>query len=385
MTLAKVDNLETKKPLPEGWRWARLGDVCKQDKQIIKANENKIKALPYIGLDNVESNTGRIIIDSIGNEIKSSTFVFDERHVLYGKLRPYLNKVALPNFRGRCTTELIPLLVESEISRDYIAWILKRGDTVAVVMSEKTGSRMPRANMDVLFNMVIPLPPAFAEQERIARILNEQMAAVEKARAAAEARLEAAKTLPAAYLREVFGSQESREWQKVSLGNVFRVKSGNFLPANKMNTTGKYPVYGGNGINGYHDTFMFGESKIIIGRVGAQCGCICISEPNAWITDNALYVSEKLKPFDDEFMALLLTKLDLNSKANSMAQPLVSGKIIYDIEISFPEVNKQKQISVNLHKKFSEIEALIERIEAELETIRIIPAALLRRAFTGGL
>ena len=152
-----------------------------------------------------------------------------------------------------------------------------------------------------------------------------------------------------------------------------------------MNTQGKYPVYGGNGINGYHDSFMFKEPKVIIGRVGAQCGCICISEPNAWITDNALYVSEKLIPFDDEFMALLLTQLDLNRKANSMAQPLVTGKIIYDIEVALPDNDEQKQIAVILRERFDATKGLVAGIEAELKTINALPAALLRRAFKGEL
>ena len=71
--------------------------------------------------------------------------------------------------------------------------------------------------------------PQLAEQERLARVLNEQMGAVEKARAAAEARLEAAKALPAAYLREVFGSDEAKNWRRTQLGQICEIIVGHFL------------------------------------------------------------------------------------------------------------------------------------------------------------
>jgi type I restriction enzyme S subunit len=102
---------------------------------------------------------------------ESTTFAFDQRHVLYGKLRPYLNKVALPRFEGRSSTEFIPLLPHPGISREFLALLLRRPETVRAVMAANTGSRMPRTDMKVLLNLKISLPGA-AERERIVDILN---------------------------------------------------------------------------------------------------------------------------------------------------------------------------------------------------------------------
>jgi len=281
--------------LPSGWRWVRLGEVCEQDRRIVEPGSDLAARLQYLSLEHVESNTGRILkegAETVRDEGKSTTFAFSARHILYGKLRPYLNKVALPDFDGRCTTEIIPLLPVDPTDRSYLAWLLRRDETMNAAMRQRTGSRMPRADMQDLLSLVVPMPPP-GEQKRIAAILNEQMAAVERARAAAEAQLAAAKALPAAYLRAVFSSPDAQQWPGMQLGEVIRVKSGNFLPTSAMNTRGAFPVYGGNGINGYHDKYMFSEPKIVIGRVGAQCGCVHVTEPNAWITDNALYVSEQ--------------------------------------------------------------------------------------------
>ena len=260
------------KTLPDGWRWTTLGDVCKQDREIVEPNSKVAVKLQYISLEHVESNTGRILrqpADRVEDEGKSTTFAFDSRHVLYGKLRPYLNKVALPEFAGRCTTEIIPLLPKDGVDREFLCRLLRRAETVEAAMRDKTGSRMPRADMDELLKLEIPLPP-LAEQKRIAGILKERMAAVERARASAEAQLQAAEHLPAAYLRAVFDNGESKSWPRKKLGDIFKVKSGESMTAKAMTKGGQYPVYGGNGINGCHDTYLLDESRVVIGRVEAQ-------------------------------------------------------------------------------------------------------------------
>ncbi len=196
-----------KRPLPVGWRWARLGDVCKQDRQIVEPRSEMAARLQYLSLERIESNTGRILreaSDTAREEGRSTTFAFDVRHVLYGKLRPYLNKVALPDVSGRCTTEIIPLLPAEGTDRCYLAWLLRRNETVSSAMRQRTGSRMPRADMDDLLSLEIPLPP-LEEQKRIAAILNEQMGAVERTRKAIEEQLDAINKLPAALLRRAFG------------------------------------------------------------------------------------------------------------------------------------------------------------------------------------
>ncbi len=211
--------------LPDGWRLVRLRDICQQDRRIIDGNSPEAQSLSYLGLEHVEANTGRILPQPQGpleDTGISSTFRFDARHVLYGKLRPYLNKVALPESAGRCTTELIPLLPRDGVLREFLAWGLRRPQTVAAAMREKTGSRMPRANMDRLLATFIPLPP-LAEQRRIVAVLSEKLAAVEKARAAAEERLRAAKALPGAFLRQLlptFGRPMPAGWRLARLSDV---------------------------------------------------------------------------------------------------------------------------------------------------------------------
>ncbi|MCY4151173.1 MAG: restriction endonuclease subunit S [Aestuariivita sp.] len=157
---------------PMGWEVRELGDLCEMDRRGINPNDPIASQLCFVGVEHVEANTGALNFGtgSRVGEQKSVAFHFDNRHVLYGKLRPYLNKVATPDFSGKCSTELIPLLPRKGVDRDFFAELLRRKETVDYVMESVTGSRMPRANMKVLLAMPVPVPP-FEVQRRFAKIV----------------------------------------------------------------------------------------------------------------------------------------------------------------------------------------------------------------------
>ena len=143
------------------------------DRRGVQPDDPLTAELPFVGVENVVGGTGLLNFDTdsrIGGQ-KSTAFRFDRRHVLYGKLRPYLNKVAVPEFAGRCSTELVPLLPRNGVDRDFLAHLLRRKETIEFVMASVTGSRMPRTDMKVLMSMLIPFPP-LDRQQRIADILN---------------------------------------------------------------------------------------------------------------------------------------------------------------------------------------------------------------------
>ena len=90
--------------MKKGWTTKRLGDVCDFDKE-----QGVHRGLPYVELEHIESNTGRFIGSLDPQPVKSSTFRFSTEHVLYGRLRPYLNKAIAPDFEGHCSTEIFPI------------------------------------------------------------------------------------------------------------------------------------------------------------------------------------------------------------------------------------------------------------------------------------
>ncbi len=123
----------------------------------------------YIGLENIESQTGRLVDFSItrGNEIKSSKIVFKKGAILYGKLRPYLNKVHIAEFDGVCTTEILPFYPNEEIlTKEYLTFYLRSERFVNEVNNNTSGARMPRATT-FFFKKVAKVPvPSINEQDK---------------------------------------------------------------------------------------------------------------------------------------------------------------------------------------------------------------------------
>jgi len=181
--------------VPEGWRRCKIGDLCHENRTALQPHFEYARSLPYVGLEHIEAGSGEILLvpDLEGRtlpEVLSTTFHFDARHVLYGKLRPYLNKVATPRFEGRCTTELIPLMPRAGVSRDFLAWLLRRPQTVAAAMRERTGARMPRASMKHVLSLPVLVPISEAEQQRLADEMGERFAYLTQAKRKYEEQIE---------------------------------------------------------------------------------------------------------------------------------------------------------------------------------------------------
>lgn len=196
-----------------------LRDLCRLDLRQVIPGTNDAATLPYVGMEDIESGTGRFLSWPHEADVRSNTFAFDVRHVLYGKLRPYLNKVALPDRPGRCSTELLPLLPTPGVDRQYVAWLLRRPETVAAAMQDKTGSRMPRASMTQLMTLTVPLP-SLAEQQHIVAKLNEQMAALDHAEKTLAEQQASASALMTAARQQVFASPGSEQWPQSALSGL---------------------------------------------------------------------------------------------------------------------------------------------------------------------
>ena len=182
-------------------RLVRLGAVCRQDRKSVRPGE--WEDLPYIGLESIEANTGRFQSGDLSKtpEVpQANSFRFSREHVLYGKLRPYLNKVALPDFDGKSSTEIIPLLPSEPLDRRYLAYFLRSPLIVSRISERTAGARMPRADMDFIFDLPLLLPSR-AEQSRIVDVLSRAESVV---RLRHDAQKKATELIPAIFLN-MFG------------------------------------------------------------------------------------------------------------------------------------------------------------------------------------
>ena len=138
-------------------------------------------------------------------------------------------------------------------------------------------------------------------------------------------------------------------------------------------------MYGGNGIAAYHNEYIFTEPKLVIGRVGAKCGCVHMTQEKSWITDNALYITDKKIEFDDKYMFYLLGFMDLNKYANQSAQPVISGAKIYEIKSALPTVSEQRKIADIILG----VDTQIEEYETKKKKLQEVKKGLMQKLLTG--
>lgn len=151
------------------------------------------------------------------------------------------------------------------------------------------------------------------------------------------------------------------EWKEVTISDIANLKNGKKRPSE----SGPIPVFGGNGIMDYVNSFN-GEDTIVIGRVGAYCGCVYLSKGKCWVSDNAIAAKAK-EDNDNEYLYYLLSSLNLNHHHIGGAQPLMTQDIIGRIEVVVPkEKEDQRRIASILSYLDRKIE-LNNKINADLE------------------
>jgi len=187
------------------WEIKKLGEVCQIDK-----SQGIYKNLPYVGMENIESNTARFIGLTEPQSVKSSTFKFSPEHLLYGRLRPYLNKVLVPDFEGHCSTEIFPIKPSKYLDRNFLLYWFLMDSTVKRINETCTGARMPRANMNSVFEFEFAIPP-IDEQKRIVGILDEAFEGCDRAIRNTEQKLAALKKLKQSILQKAFTGKLTAE------------------------------------------------------------------------------------------------------------------------------------------------------------------------------
>jgi type I restriction enzyme S subunit len=179
----------------------QLGEVMTIDRTT--ASHAECRTLPYVGLEHIEKDTGNFAADfrRESETLLATKFRFTRAHVLYGKLRPNLNKVTLPDFDGVCSTEIFPLLPRPQmLDRRYLYAVLLSRRFVKWASNSVSGANLPRLDPERLREYEVKLPD-FPEQQRVA----ERLQQADQLRRTRRYALELTDTfLPAAFL-ELFG------------------------------------------------------------------------------------------------------------------------------------------------------------------------------------
>ena len=203
----------------------------------------------------------------------------------------------------------------------------------------------------------------------------------EKDRLISEKKIKKEKPLPEINKSEIpFELPESWIWTR--MGGIIRTYSGDFLASYQMSKNGEIPVYGGNGVNGFHDKYNVSDQKIVIGRVGAYCGSIHLTPEKAWVTDNSLIVSFSEADLNKKWLVFLLKVVDLGKLSFNGSQPVISGTKIYSQTAPLPPFPEQLAIVSKLQNLMQKLDEAEKQIKKSLETSKLLTKTILAEAFS---
>lgn len=231
--LVKKGKIKKQKPLPEisedekpfelpaGWEWVRLGFITNYG-ECDKAEPTDADADTWIvELEDIEKSTSRLLnrVKFSERPFKSSKNKFNKNDVLYGKLRPYLDKVLIADDSGVCTTEIIPIKVYGNILPGYLRLLLKSPRFIAYANESTHGMNLPRLGTDKAINAVVELT-AIAEQVRIVNKVDELMSLCDQLEQQSLTSLDAHQQLVETLLATLTDSQNAEEladnWARIS-------------------------------------------------------------------------------------------------------------------------------------------------------------------------
>ncbi|WP_202108830.1 restriction endonuclease subunit S [Succinivibrio dextrinosolvens] len=182
-TLPEITEDEIPFEIPESWKWVRLGDIVSYGgaKQSLPKELNQDSWI--LDLEDIESSTGMLLRRKTNINVSSNKFCFFKGNILYGKMRPYLNKVLVADSDGFCSTEIMPLDFEQfKLHTYFFKSVLMSPYFVEFATKVSHGVNIPRLGTQEAKNALVPLPP-LAEQKRIVDKLESYLAEINKAEA----------------------------------------------------------------------------------------------------------------------------------------------------------------------------------------------------------
>ncbi|MDC7999696.1 restriction endonuclease subunit S [Aequorivita todarodis] len=357
----------------ESWKIQDLGNVC----DIL---DNKRK--PITKKDRIEGDYPYYGATGILSYVKN--YLFDEQLVLLGedgaKWESGDKSAFIINGKTWVNNHAHVLRPKREILNDH--WLIYNLN-FQNLLPFVSGMTVPKLNQGNMRKIQIPIPP-LQEQHQIVAILDQAFAAIDQAKANIEKNIENAKELFQSKLNAVF-SQRGEGWEEQEFANVIKLKSGQNLTSKNM-VEGDYPVFGGNGIAGYHNKYNLSGKQIIIGRVGALCGNVRYLEQPIWLTDNAFQITNMKYDFDFQFLTYLLNHKNLRSLARQAAQPVISNSSLKDLILNFPKnITAQIKIRERISLLENEVEKIIIPYNNKLAALEELKKSILQKAFAGEL
>ena len=390
--------------LPAGWKFDRFKDVVslRNEKTDAASAEED-----YLELEDLESGSGRILSRRNTLEVGSAVTLFKKGDVLFGKLRPYLEKYWEAEFDGKCTGEILAFNPQRIASRFLFyclgsRWFIERCNALAY------GAKMPRVSWPTqLSQFNFPLPP-LPEQQRITAYLDASCVAIDAAVTAKRRQLETLDALRKSTIKRavMMGLDPSvqtqrtdvewipempQHWRLMRVKDVMEFFNTVRVPLSAADrgvmAEKTYDYYGASGVIDKVEAYHFDGTYILIAEDGANL--LTRSKPLAFLATGKFWVNNHahiLKPRwggDDTFFVSLLESHDFSLFVTGAAQPKLTMENLGRFKLAVPRLAEQKEIAEFIREKEAEFRPLFAQIEQQIDTLVNYRKSLIHECVTG--
>ncbi|SDO39078.1 restriction endonuclease subunit S [Vreelandella arcis] len=381
--------------LPPEWLHIQLGEIVSYGKTQKCVLADVTGDTWVLELEDVEKESSRLLGRKTAKErpFKSTKNQFEKGNVLYGKLRPYLNKVVVADTSGVCTTEIIPLDAEPFVLNRYLFHWLKTRDFLNYVNQVSYGVNMPRLGTKDGVAAPFVLAP-LAEQKVIADKLDTLLAQVENTKA----RLERIPQILKRFRQSVLAAAVSGRLIDVQpksaakLEDLVDIENGARKPVSatiRKNLQGTVPYYGATGIVDYLNDYTHKGRYLLVGEDGANLlskskDLAFIVEGKMWVNNHAHVLKERLG-VNLDFVKIAINSLDLTSWITGSAQPKLTKKSLCSLPITNFTIGEQTEIVRRVDQLFAHADRIEQQVNSALARVDKLTQSILAKAFRGEL
>ena len=288
-------------------------------------------------------------------------------------MRPNLNKVVLPERDGFCTSELLPLRPDArKLDRSYLAVFLRSDGFVNWAVSKTAGAKMPRLGTKDLLNANIPLPE-IKEQKAIA----EKFEKLEELICLRKQQIAKLDELVKARFVEMFGDPigNTKNLPVTKFVDVVKMQRGFDLPVQERKSDGMIPIYGSNGVLGYHDISKVKGGGVITGRSGT-IGKVFYEKGEFWPLNTTLF-SLNSHGNDVVYLKYLLELFDLSRFTEGTGVPTLNRNKFHDELIIDVPLDEQERFAAFVER----VDQQKQTVQQSLEKLELMKKALMQEYF----
>lgn len=372
------------KRTPDQWKRVKLGKICSLRSENYDPIEDGTSR--YIGLEHIDSGDPNINRYGFERNVKSTQHRFYQSDILYGKLRPYLDKAVLANFEGICSSDILVIKpINNIVIFDYLVNILHLSRFLKYITNTMSGTTLPRTKWKDLSKFEIDLPN-YGEQKKIISILNKVQNLIGLTQKIIERLQILKKGLMQRLFTEGIGHTEliytrlgkiPEEWEIKKLGDLINIYDSERIPLSQIERNerkGNYPYCGATGIIDYIDDYLFDGEYVLLAEDGGPFGkfknSAYIMRGKFWVNNHAHVFQAIYEQTTNLYLLYVLNYLNLIPYiVGSTRQKLNQGDL-KKIKIPVPKLEEQEsivKILSNLDKK-TEYEKLLKKILKKIKT-----------------